>query len=180
MTNLLTSAEVVAAVGLTTAISARDQTLIDQIAASIGPVIEGIIGPVQPRDETYTANGGVQAITLPHRPNAIASVTVNGTPSTQWYAVLDWGVVYCGSRLAPYPFPPGEVVIAYSVGYATVPANVVYAAMEQCRIWWQQGQQSLHVAYGYDEQPGTVPMGFAVSTRVRELLAPKPAPPGFA
>lgn len=180
MSNLLTDPEVVQAIGLTTTLSARDQAMVSQIAGAIGPVIEGIVGPVTARSESWVGDGGRVAVALPYRPSSVTTVTEAGSVTTDYYADLRAGIVYGGSRGAPRSFAVGELAIDYKVGSETIPDNIVYAAMEQCRIWWQQGQQSLHAAYGYDEATPSVPMGFAVSTRVRELLEPNLRLPGFA
>lgn len=178
---LLTADQVKDGIGITTALNTRDTALVAQIAASIGPVIESICGPVEQRTETLTTSGGVAAVLLPYRPQSITSVTEAGTVTADFYADLDAGIVYAGSRLARRIFAAGDLVVVYEVGYTTVPDHVIFAAMEQCRIWWQQGQQSTFTAYGYDgEVPQSVPMGFAISNRVRELLAPLKTLPGFA
>lgn len=159
----------------------RDAALLTLIASAIGPVIESICGPVEQRTETLTTSGGRTAVTLPYVPQSITSVTEAGEVTSDYYADLRSGIVYGGSRTAPRSFAAGDLVIVYTVGFATVPDHVTFAAMEQCRIWWQQGQQGSHATYGYDvEVPGSVPMGFAISNRVRELLAAVPGLPGFA
>ena len=178
---LLTKDDVKSAIGYTTTPSTRDEALMTQIAASITPVIESICGPVEGRTETFTAAGGRSAILLPLAPTAVTEVTEGGAVTTDYFVDLAAGIVCAGSRSNPRAFVSGDVVIEYTVGFDPIPAHIKFAAMEQARIWWQQGQQSTHAAYGYDaEVVGSVPMGFAISNRVRELLSPVHTLPGFA
>jgi hypothetical protein len=78
---------------------------------------------------------------------------------------------------------PRNVVITYTVGDAVVPANVVKAAANLIRHWWDSGlQQSYYVAGEPDMATTTSIAGYAVPNFVVDLLKPNMANrvPGFA
>jgi hypothetical protein len=144
-------------------------------------VIEDIVGPVGDATRTVTVNGGGRAIVLPSPAATITSVTVAGVATTDYTADLVAGIVYGGSFATPTYFYPGNqnVVITYTVGNDNPPANVVLAARELVRFWWQQGQQANRPSFGEaGDSDEYTPSGFAVPRRVIELCAPDMRPPG--
>lgn len=153
---------------------------IERYIESATPVIENIVGPVIEREVTWSFDGGDCAINLPARVQAITSVEVDGVATTAYVADLTAGVIHALGRFAPgYQ----NVVVEATVGYADdeYPANVVLAARELVRFWWQQGRQGNRPAFG-NEIPDTdsTPLGFLVPKRVMELLQATPSVGGFA
>lgn len=151
---------------------------IERYIESATPVIENIVGPVVVRAVTWTFDGGDCAINLPARVQSITSVEVDGVATTAYVADLTAGVIHAFGRFAPgYQ----NVVVKATVGYAKYPPNVVLAARELVRFWWQQGRQGNRPAFG-NEIPDTdsAPLGFLVPKRVMELLQATPGLGGFA
>lgn len=164
-------------------------------------VIEKITGPLVQRSVTRVFSGGTPSIVLPHRNVvSIASVTESWdggflytlTAQPLGASVDDFGYTFDPSinRLtrrtssgAPQPFWPSEdnVIVTYTVGLATIPGNVLMAAEELIRHWWQWGQQGNRPANGNplggqgDETPSSS-NGYAVPNRVLELLTRRGSP----
>lgn len=159
----------------------RSQDLRLYVAAAT-PVIEDITGPLLVRTEVLSAVGGSAAVPLPHPPSSIIAVTANGDPVTDFVPDLNNGIITAGSWFATSYFPPGELVITYTVGGQTVPPNVRLAARELVRHWWESGMQSSGGAIRGQGSDGDVftPSGFAVPRRVIELCRPNQKIGGFA
>jgi hypothetical protein len=151
-------------------------------------VIEYLIGAVLPASRVETRSGGGRAaLPLAEHPNAITSVVENGVtlPATG-YCFDDAGLLWRGSRPGSAQWSdtaPRNVVITYTVGDAVVPANVVKAAANLIRHWWDSGlQQSYYVAGEPDMATTTSIAGYAVPNFVVDLLKPNMSNrvPGFA
>ena len=126
----------------------HDEELRGYLAAAT-VVIEAIDRPILRQTRTWTVNGGRHAITLPYVPIAsVESVTVNGTVwDASTYAVDETaGIVYADNTT----FPAGlrNVEIEYVAGEQVIPPNVILAAKELVRHWWQRSQQSPRPAFG--------------------------------
>jgi hypothetical protein len=138
------------------------------------PVIEGIVGPVLPREETRDYDGGRDAILLPW-PVRNVTVTVDGAPFTPPRVSNVAGVVYG-------PFPRGGIVkVVATVGLTEIPAHVKLAARELVRSWWQVGRQGGRPAFGSAEADTPAPSDdFAIPRRVWQILRSSRTPGGFA
>jgi hypothetical protein len=139
-------------------------------------------------------------LALRHRPVvSITSVTEYVGASTyplSQVATPDLGSVYSYSfetsgRLirrssggAIRVFPPGfgNIHVVYVAGRATVPPNVKLATLELVRHLFQLSQQGGRPSFGGGalEEGPWAPSGFAVPTRVIELLAPNRRYPSIA
>ncbi|WP_159702470.1 hypothetical protein [Arthrobacter sp. 18067] len=151
--------------------------------AAATPVIEDITGPMLAATKTHTAWAGDSAVMLPHLPNQILSVTVDGVPVPSYVPDLASGIVYAGNGSALQPFGSGELVITYRIGAPIIPPNIRLAARELVRFWWQGGMQGSgggNVRSGRPEADTFTPSGFAVPRRVMELCAPNQQLGGFA
>jgi len=164
----------------------------------VQPVIEDIVGPVVNAtfDEWY--DGGAQVISLRHRPIvSVTSVTeyvgTSTYPLTQ-IATPDLGSTYSytfepGGRLIrrssgglrAFASGAGNVHVVYVAGRAAVPANVRLATLELIRHLYQLSQQGGRPSFGAAGEEGPwAPAGFAVPTRVIELLSPNRRHPSIA
>lgn len=150
--------------------------------AAATPVIEDITGPMVAGTMTFTGWGGGTTVILPHLPNQILGITVDGLPVLDYVPDLVAGIIYGGSRSGVQPFPQGELVITYRVGSAEIPPNIKLAARELVRFWWQGGMQGGggNVRSQRPEAEAFTPSGFAVPRRVMELCAPHEQIGGFA
>lgn len=150
--------------------------------AAATPVIEDIVGPMLIAAMEFTTSGGRPAIILPTEPSSITAVTLNGTAlaAGDWYT--EHGVLYAGTRAAGSFFGAGELVIGFSVGSGSIPANIRLGTRELVRHWWQIGKQSMGGAARGQENMAAefTPSGFAVPRRVIELCAPHEQIGGFA
>lgn len=152
--------------------------------AAATPVIEDITGPMLAATRTHTTAGGTSTVILPHLPNQILGITLDGAPVTAYVPDLASGIIYGGSRSAVQSFGPGDLVITYRIGAAEIPPNIRLAARELVRFWYQGGMQgsggSGSVRGSRPEADVYTPSGFAVPRRVMELCAPHEQIGGFA
>ena len=142
-------------------------------------VIETLDRPYLQETRTHTFDGGSASLVLPEAPIAsvvsISNTPQSGTPETvpadSWRANTYSGIVTSTGR-----FPPGlrNITVTYTVGEAQIPANVILAARELCRHWWQRSQQSPRPAFGGGAGDGdTVYIAnYAVPNFVIGLLQP--------
>jgi len=168
---------------------ARLSRFIDQLR----PVIENITGPILQRLVSETYDGGSPWISLRYRPVlSVQSVTEYRGPIPYPLTQVpspDLGTVYSymyeppgrivrrtvGGGQTSFPNGADQVFVSYTAGYAQVPPNVTNAALELLRTHFQLTQQGRPRPGGsqVDDDESTRPiMGFFVSGRVREMLAP--------
>lgn len=154
-------------------------------------VIEDIVGPVNQAtyDEWY--DGGYGDIVLRHWPVlTLASVTEYSgtTPTTLTVAATpdavtassyvfdtETAILYRRSTWGNVAFAKGtsNVRVQYTAGRIPVPVNIKLAAIEFIRHNYQLSQQGGSPTYGGAGEEGPwVPSGFAIPTRVYELLQP--------
>ena len=170
----------------------RDARLIKFID-QLRPVIEGITGPILQRLVSETYDGGSPWISLRYRPVlSVQSVTEYRGPIPYPLTQVpspDLGTIYSymfeppgrivrrtvGGGQTSFPNGADQVFVTYTAGYAQVPANITNAALELLRTHFQLTQQGRPRPGGsqVDDDESTRPiMGFFVSGRVREMLAP--------
>jgi hypothetical protein len=201
-TSLVTLAEARTHLNFAAADTSHDTELQGFIDAAT-PVVEDVVGNVT--GTTYTAEEydpkGHSFIVLRHLPvSSVTTVTeywANTAYTLTQVASPNLGVAYsytldlgsgrivrrdsaAGTR--PFPMGDGAVQVTYVAGRATVPANIRLAALELIRHLYQLTQQGGRPAFGGGaaEEGPWAPSGFAVPTRVLELLAPHQRPPGMA
>lgn len=182
---IISLSDVKSGLNMPSTVSVNDDELRLYIAAAT-MVIENIAGPVLQATLVEKYDGGRTSINLRHVP--IAGVTT----ITEWGVTLssanDYivntksGVVTRVIGINDFPFRYGtqQIVITYTVGGSSLNPNVLLAARELVRYWWQWGQQG---QAGRGRSPGTndvVAAGYAVPNRVMELLSPETAIPGIA
>lgn len=156
------------------------------------PVIENIVGPVIYATWTEWYDGGLPFIELRHGPViSVTSVTeyrgrnaylltqlVDPSTATSYSYTIEPEIRRIirrssGGTEESFPSGLGTVIVVYVAGRATVPPNVKLAAAELVRHLYQLTQQGGRPAFGGDATEGAwLPAGFAVPTRVLELLAP--------
>jgi uncharacterized phiE125 gp8 family phage protein len=162
-------------------------------------VIEKITGAILPRSIVEVHDGGVCELALRQRPvMSVASVTeyagnvataltgaaslAAGT-STSYLLDTGLGTVARLSASGFSTFAADQVVVSYTAGYSTVPANIHEAALFQAAHMFQSsqngGRPSLRDS-GAAQDGYTYVGGFAVPNRVRELLQPQQRLPGIA
>lgn len=154
-------------------------------------VVEDIVGPVNVAafDEWY--DGGYGDIVLRHWPvTEITAVTeysgasptdltVAASPDllvdTSYVFDQPTGILYRRTASGTRNFADGSsnIRVQYTAGRSPVPANIKLAALEFIRHNYQLSQQGGSPTYGGAGEEGPwVPSGFAIPTRVYELLAP--------
>ena len=179
----------------------RDAKLL-RFIDQLRPVIEGITGPIiQTLYQNEKYDGGYSFISIRHRPIlSVDSVTEYrgpiAWPLTQ-VPTPDLGTIYSytfeptgrivrrnvGGGTTLFPAGMQNVVVTYTAGFSQVPPNVVEAACEMCRVHFQLTQQGRPRPGGSqvdDDEPTRMPMGFFVTGKVRELLAPNMRHPSVA
>lgn len=172
----------------------RDTKLL-QFIAELTPVVEAITGPIIQRIISETYDGQGPFISLRNRPVAsVNSVTEYRGPIPYPLTQIptpDLGTIYSymfeppgrvvrrtvGGGMTDFPRGLDSIFITYTAGRASVPANVTGAIKELLRIHFQDTQQGRPRAGGgtnfsEPDDPTAAIMGFFVSGRVRELLAP--------
>jgi hypothetical protein len=171
----------------------RDTKLL-QFIAELAPVIEFYTGPIIQRMIAETYDGSGPFISVRNRP----IVSVNSVIETRGaipYTLTqvptpDLGTIYSymfepfgrivrrtvGGGMQDFPRALDSVSVVYTAGRATVPPNVTGAVKELLRIHFQHTQQGRPKAGGggfnEPDDPNQAVMGFFVSGRVREMLAP--------
>jgi len=116
-------------------------------------VIETLDRPYLQETRTHTFDGGSASLVLPEAPIAsvvsISNTPQSGTPetipATSWRANTYSGIV---TALERFPAGVQNITVTYTVGEAQIPANVLMAARELCRHWWQRSQQSPRPSFG--------------------------------
>lgn len=166
------------------------------------PVVEQLAGPVVPRVITgETHNGGRDRIVTYNSPIiSVQSLTeyvgasaftltaqpLGSTTSNYGYEIVDsnGGVIVRRSAAGmPVPFQGdfNSVVISYTAGYSTLPANVRLGALELIRHWWQRSQQAARRGFrsapGGNDDVGVMVGNFLVPNFVAELLTSTPSSP---
>jgi hypothetical protein len=155
------------------------------------PVIEDIVGPVNTVQVTEWYDGGRPYIVLRQNPVVtVDSITeysgATGTALTattspadagSWTYTFDTddGILYRVTSAGSSFFANGanNVKVVYTVGRSPVPTNIKLAALELIRHLYQSTQQGGRPQFGGAGEEGPwAPAGFAVPTRVIELLAP--------
>lgn len=167
---------------ITGVLTPGQQVIIDDMCAAATKVIEDDpvcgVGPVELGTRMFEFGATPGALDLAIRFTSVLSVTVDGVvlDPNRYLPRGKSGLLDPRPRWAVPPWVSAETVaVAVTVGAAAVPANVKQAALELVSFWWQQTQQAQRWAW----QEGTVPQGFAIPSRVKELLASSPSLPGF-
>lgn len=153
------------------------------------PIIEDIVGPVVQVncDEWY--DGGQQEIVLRTRPvvsvtsvteyigNVAYTLTSAASPDLAgpYSFVLDGGRIIRRRSGVMGAFPVGfsNVHVVYVAGRATVPTNVRLGTLELIRHNYQMTQLAGRPTFGgtaAEDTLATTPTGFAIPTRVIEML----------
>ncbi|MFI6347257.1 hypothetical protein [Streptomyces sp. NPDC050560] len=183
---LLTLDDAKAQLNLTNTTEAQDAELQAYVDA-VGPVIEGYIGPVEPREVTQTVVGRGPTLCLSTTP--VLVVTSLTSVYAGWTGIDSAGLHVDGEsgvlrRLDGAHFRGGPWTAVYTAGREEEPGTVNLAArMLVQHLWRTQNRASPSVLGGGDDYSVTEPVpgfGYAVPNRVLELLEPYKRPPGVA
>lgn len=173
-----------------------DDTELQGFVEAITAVVESITGPIAATSYTESIDGGESTIALRHLPvvsvtsiteyqgnNAVtlteATTPAGATSGLNYSLDKATGVI---TRLSgpgwAYPFFVGtrNIVVTYTAGYATAPANVRLAALELIRENWTQSKNGGRRPQTDD---GYTINGWFVPNRVHELLRPNAQIPGI-
>ena len=174
------------------------------------PVVENIVGPVVPQTYNEWRDGGQYDLIPFHHPivQLLAcsiyigpveyDMTIVGNPAagTLYSVMVDPDPPYGrrivrrgpGGGLIPFPSGLQSVHLIYQAGRATIPENIKLGTKELIKLNYQPSQQGNLRTFGggggggdtAEEITATVPVGFAVPGRVRELLLPDRRYPSIA
>lgn len=179
-----------------TAVNVDDE--LGRFIAAADPVIENIVGPVEPAEFDEFYDGGLGTIVLRHWPvisvesikeyagTASTTLTVAATPDlrTGTTVIVDPdGLLYRAGAGTVGCFATGlqNIRVQYTAGRDPTPPNVKLAALELIRHMYQSTQQSGRPAFaGALDDQVWAPAAFAVPTRVIELLEPYRREPRLA
>ncbi len=122
--------------------------------AAATAVIETIDRSYLAQTRTHTFDGGRNVLVLPETPiTSVTSITHSPAPGTTQILDTDSyradeysGVIY--HYWGRFPWGKRNITVTYTVGDTVVPPNVILAARELCRHWWQRSQQSPRPAFG--------------------------------
>lgn len=118
---------------------------------------------------TETHDGGAAALILRRHPvQAITTVTVDGTPVTDW--ILGLGGVLRRAGDAPWPGGPAAITLTYTAGAPVVPARIVEAVLVTVEHLWatRRGGSGLPKRSGSDSESTAAP--WALPRRAEQLL----------
>ena len=178
----------------------HDMKLIRFINA-VQVIVENIVGPVITRTFEEWADGGQYAIQVRRRPSSALGTTpvltlmacseyrgpieyplnVIKDPSfgTVYSCMMDnYGTITrrsAGGGIIAFPSMPRSVHYWYQAGQQTVPWNIYEGTLELLREHYQQTQQmsrGRNAAASDDDTPNQAIIGFLVSGKVRQWLAP--------
>jgi hypothetical protein len=175
--------------------NASDDKIRDYISA-ITNVIETLYGIVVQRSVTEQRRGGTDTISLSYRPvvsitsvtEYIAGVSYVGTQANDPAHSSTYGFTFdaqkgsivrrnsAGLRMVFMD----EVWITYLAGLTIIPDNVLMAARELLRFWWQFGQEGRSTSRNQSSEDVITVVGYAVPRRIIEMLGNTPLAPGFA
>lgn len=173
----------------------NDDKLRDYIGA-VTAVIEALYGIVIQRTITEQRRGGTDTISLSYRP------VVSITTVTEYIAGVSYPLTQAStpalSSTYGFTFDPqkgsitrrnssglrlvfmDEVWITYVAGLTIIPENVLMAARELLRFWWQFGQEGRTTSRNAPVENSIQVMGYAVPNHVAQMLGNVPLAPGFA
>lgn len=151
---------------------------------------------------TDTFDGGACQISLPHAPvltvtsvieswgaNYTQTLTAtdlfsgSGSTSAYCYSIeLNTGLLTRRAAGVAVPFANGtrNIQVAWTAGFADPPGNVVLAALELLRGWWQIAEQGNRPAFGDAPEMAFAALPGDTRQRVREMLAGNIRLPGLA
>lgn len=175
--------------------TSNDNKLRDYIGA-VTAVIESLYGVVVQRTITEQRRGGTDTISLSYRP------VVSITTATEYIAGVSYPLTQAASPVLSgtygFTFDPqkgsitrrnsaglrlvfmDEVWITYVAGLTIIPENVLMAARELLRFWWQVGQEGRSTARAQTSEDTIMVVGYAVPRRIVEMLGQSLLAPGFA
>lgn len=167
--------------------STADDVELQAYVDSVTAVIEGIVGPVEQRTVTETANARGTLLCLQQIPavsiTSLTPVLSGGTAVAAADVVLDGasGVV---RKLDGGTFSGGPWTVTYTAGRASTPPTINLAARIMLQhLWRTQYGSSRVLGGGSDDYSVSEPapgFGFAVPNRVLQLLQPYKTPPAVA
>jgi len=139
-------------------------------------VVEELDRPYVQETQTFTCDGGRAAVVLPEAPiTAVTSVTNEGTAlaSTAYRLNAGSGIVHYLN--GTFPVGTQNIVFTYTTGLARIPANVILAARELVKHWYQRSQQSPRPQFQGVINDGdmTYVAGYAVPNFVVGILRPQ-------
>ena len=172
-------------------------------------IVESNVGPVIPRVFEEWHDGGQYAIQVRRRPSTALGTTpvLNLMAASEYRGPIEYamaliqdpsfGSVYsamldtygtitrrsAGGGIIAWPSMPRSIHIFYQAGQSSVPWNVYEGTLELLREHYQQTQQRARgraAAYADEDTATQAVVGFLVSGKVREWLAPTRRFPSLA
>lgn len=180
--SILTQAQATRAARITgTPTTDQISTLTDMIAALNG-ALEPEAGPIESEPRTYKIwTYGMRTLRLPWRFQSISSIVCDGQTidPTRYDASTqaESGIILpVALNVSPWSVAYVTVVTAI-VGYATVPANLIYAAELLIQSWWQTAAMGRGPA---SEALQWAPPKAELPPSVLQAIGVQNAMPGFA
>lgn len=172
---LISLADAREVLNLTSSNTTHDEELRLYLAAAT-VVIDAIDRPYLLETRTHTFHGGSRTLVLPETQiGSVTSITANGStlPASSYRVDEFSGVIH-----AYYSwFPAGirNIVVTYTTGDDEIPANVILAARELVRHWWQRSQQTPRPQFqgGVADGDMTYVANYAIPNFVVGILSPR-------
>ncbi|MGW6566444.1 hypothetical protein [Streptomyces sp. NPDC054975] len=183
---LLTLAQAKATLALPASSTQYDDDL-NAYNAALTEVIEGFVGPIDPRAVTELADARGQTLILLRTPAlSLTTFTPVGTGGSS-VAVADLhldGSSGAVSRLDGSDWHGGPWTVTYQAGRLTVPATFGVAARLLLQHWWRTRYGAARGNAGsgedFDVNEPVPGFGYAIPNRVLQLLEPYRRPPVVA
>lgn len=175
--------------------TSNDDKLRDYIGA-VTAVIEALYGIVVQRSFTEQRYGGTDTVSLSYQP------VVSITSATEYIAGVAYALTQANNPASStsygFTFDPqkgsitrrnagglrivivDEIWVTYIAGLTIIPDNVLLAARELLRFWWQFGQEGRTNARSVGIEDTITVIGYAIPRRVVEMLGNTYHAPGFA
>lgn len=150
-------------------------------------VIEGLVGPIDPREVVEQADARGQTLVLLQVPalslTAFSPVLSGGSAVAVADLHLD-GASGAVGRLDGADWSGGPWTVTYQAGRAAVPASLTVAARMLLQHWWRTRYGAARGNPGggedYDVNEPVPGFGYAIPNRVLQLLEPYRRPPVVA
>lgn len=144
--SILTLAQAVRCVRKTGAPTSDETATLTEMIAALNGALEPVSGPIESEPRTWNFRSyGMQQLVLPWAYQSVSAIVSDGvTISSSLYDASTYATSGIITTVA-YQVPPWQyrfvTNVTAMVGYASIPANLIYAAELLIQSWWETAWQ---------------------------------------